>query len=82
MIAFVNHCTTVCKGNRKKEEGSKVDLHFFPMQFFYKKRETKLKRRAQWYFVTKIVLTSCEKKVFVIEKNLWNSRLKVENLQN
>ena len=35
MIAFVNHCTTVCKGNRKKEEGSKVDLHFFPMQFFY-----------------------------------------------
>ena len=44
MIAFVNHCTTVCKGNRKKEEGSKVDLHFFPMQFFYKKRETKLKQ--------------------------------------
>ena len=35
-----------------------------------------------WYFVTKIVLTFCEKKnVLVIEKNFWNSRLKAENLQ-
>ena len=33
-----------------------------------------------WYFVTKIVLTYCEKKiVLVIEKNFWNSRLKAEN---
>ena len=37
----------------------------------------------KWYFVTKIVLTNCEKKiVVVIEKKLWNSRLKAENLQN
>ena len=37
----------------------------------------------QWYFVTKIVLTYCEKKiVLVIEKNFWNSRLKAKNLQN
>ena len=37
----------------------------------------------QYYFVTKIVLTYCEKKnVLVIEKNFWNSRLKAENLQN
>ena len=34
-----------------------------------------------WYFVTKIVLTYCEKKNLVIEKNFWNSRLKTENLQ-
>ena len=35
-----------------------------------------------WYFVTKIVLAYCEKKiVLVIEKNFWNSRLKAENLQ-
>ena len=35
------------------------------------------------YFVTKIVLTYCEKKIVpVIEKNFWNSRLKAENLQN
>ena len=39
--------------------------------------------QQQWYFVTKIVLTYCEKKiVLVIEKNFWNSRLKAENLQN
>ena len=31
----------------------------------------------KWYFVTKVVLTYCEKKiVLVIEKNFWNSRLK------
>ena len=36
----------------------------------------------KWYFVTKIVLTFYEKKiVLVIEKNVWNSRLKAENLQ-
>ena len=36
-----------------------------------------------WYFVTKIVLAYCEKKiVLVIERNFWNSRLKAENLQN
>ena len=35
--------------------------------------------RKQWYFVTKIVLTYCEKKnALVIEKNFWNSRLKLE----
>ena len=37
----------------------------------------------QWYFVTKIVLTYCEKKLLgVIEKNFRNSRLKAENLQD
>ena len=36
-----------------------------------------------WYFVTKIVLTYCEKKIVLfIEKNFWNLRLKVENFQN
>ena len=35
-----------------------------------------------WYFVSNIVLTYCEKKnVLVIEKNFWNLRLKAENLQ-
>ena len=35
-----------------------------------------------WHFVSKIILTCCEKKiVLVIQKNFWNSRLKVENLQ-
>ena len=35
------------------------------------------------YFVNKIVLTDCVKKiVLVIEKNFWNSRLKGENFQN
>ena len=30
-----------------------------------------------WYFVTKIVLTYCEKQnVLVVKKNFWNSRLK------
>ena len=39
--------------------------------------------RFQWYFVAKIVLTYCEKKiVLVIEKHFWNSRLKPENFQN
>jgi hypothetical protein len=34
------------------------------------------------FFVTKIVLTYCEKKiVLLIEKNFWNSRSKAENLQ-
>ena len=38
--------------------------------------------RAKWYFVTKIVLTYCEKKiVLVIEKSFWSSRLQAENLQ-
>ena len=37
---------------------------------------------TKWYFVTKIVLTYCEKKiVLVIGKNFRNSRLKAENLQ-
>ena len=32
----------------------------------------------KWYFVTKIVLTYCEKKiVLVIKKNLWNSRPRI-----
>ena len=35
----------------------------------------------KWYFVTKIVLTYCEKIVLVIEKNFWNSKLKAENLK-
>ena len=36
----------------------------------------------QWYFVIKIVLTYCEKKkILVIEKKFWNSRLKAKNLQ-
>ena len=35
-----------------------------------------------WYFVYKIVLTLNEKKiVLLIQKNLWNSRLKAENFQ-
>ena len=35
-----------------------------------------------WYFVSKIVLTLCEKNIgVVIEKNFWNSRLKAKNLQ-
>ena len=34
------------------------------------------------YFVSKIVLTYCEKKnILVIVKNFWNSRLKAKNLQ-
>ena len=37
---------------------------------------------VKWYFVTKIVLTYCEKKiVLVIKKNFGNSRLKAENLK-
>ena len=37
----------------------------------------------KWYFVTKIVLTYCEKKiVLVIENKFWKSRLKAEELQN
>ena len=42
------------------------------------------KRKSwKWYFVSKIVPSSCEgKNVLVIEKNFWNSRLKAENLQN
>ena len=41
-----------------------------------------LKLRQKWYFVTNIVLTYCEKKkILVIEKNFWNSRLKAENLK-
>ena len=36
---------------------------------------------VMWYFVTKIVLTYCEKKLLVLEKNFWNSRLKAKNLQ-
>ena len=40
-------------------------------------------KRREKCFVTKIVLTYCEKKnVLVIEKNFWNSRLKAENLHN
>ena len=35
------------------------------------------RKRYEWYFVTKIVLTYCEIKLFYF----WNSRLKVENLQ-
>ena len=36
----------------------------------------------KWYFVTKIVLTYCEKKfVLVIVKNVCNLRLKAKNLQ-
>ena len=32
--------------------------------------------KKKWYFVTKIVLTYCEKKnVLVIEKYFWNLRL-------
>ena len=38
MIAFINHCITVCKGNSKKEEGSKVDLHFFSNAVFLQKK--------------------------------------------
>ena len=35
-----------------------------------------------WYFVTRIFLTYCEKRLhLVIEKNFWNSRLKVKNFQ-
>ena len=38
-----------------------------------------IKGKNVWYFVTKIVLIYCEKKnVLVIEKNFWNSRLKLE----
>ena len=36
---------------------------------------------TKWYFVSKIVLTYCEKKnILVIKKNFWNSRLQAENL--
>ena len=39
-------------------------------------------RFEEWYFVIRIVLTYCEKKIgLVIEKNFWNSTLKAENLQ-
>ena len=35
----------------------------------------------KWYFVTKIVLTYCEKKiVLVIEKNFWNLRLNISKI--
>ena len=34
-----------------------------------------------WYFVFKIVLTYCEKYLFLWSKKNWNSRPKVENLQ-
>ena len=35
----------------------------------------------KWYFVTKIVLTYCEKNVLVIEKKISNWKLKDEKLQ-
>ena len=53
MIAFVNHCTTVCKGNRKKEEGSKVDLHFFPMQFLQLTDLVRRQKKAPLYMQVK-----------------------------
>ena len=37
--------------------------------------------KDNWYFVTKIVLTYCEKKMFWWSKKKLNSRLKAENLQ-
>ena len=41
------------------------------------------KSMQKLYFVTKIVLTYCEKKiVLVIEKIFWKWRLKIKNLQN
>ena len=36
---------------------------------------------SNWYFVFKIILTYCEKKNVMIEKNFWNWRLKADNLQ-
>ena len=45
-------------------------------------QETRAKQttEVEWYFVTKIVLTFCDKKnVLVI---FWNSRLKAKNFQN
>ena len=39
--------------------------------------------KYNWYFVTKIVLTDCEKKLlYGLRKTFANSRLKAENLQN
>ena len=35
-----------------------------------------------WYFVTKIDLTYCEKKLFYWSRKTWNSRLKAKKLQN
>ena len=38
--------------------------------------------KEKWYFVSKIGLTYCEKKMFpLIEKNFWNSKLKAENFK-
>ena len=38
--------------------------------------------KMKWYFVTKIVLTYCEKKnVLMVKKNFWNSRLEAEKLK-
>ena len=70
-VYLAKHCPIVCKSNRKKEEGSKIDLHFFPMQFFLQKRwklELKVQRhpssiwiwfinRHDWQYI-KIVLIS------------------------
>ena len=38
-------------------------------------------KTSKWYFVSKIVLTYCEKNCSSDRENLWNSRLKPENLQ-
>ena len=60
---------------------SRFDLE--PMQIYVQKKICKYLFKFAWYFVSKIVLTFCEKKnVPVSEKNFWNSRLKAWNLQN
>ena len=38
--------------------------------------------RMYWYFVTKIVLTYCEKNCSSDQEIFWKTRLKAENLQN
>ena len=39
--------------------------------------------KGKWYFVSKIFITYCEKKLFYwLRKNFWNLRLKAENLHN
>ena len=73
---FGRFCDLFCNGNLKQERDVVFVLKWNDgverfCELFWK-----------WYFVTKIVLTYCEKKiVLVVKKNFWNLGLKAENLK-
>ena len=55
-------------------------IYTFSLSYQCSKKEEWKDGLQNWYFVTKIVLTYCEK-TMAIKKNFWNLRLKAENLQ-